>query len=249
MHDTASLVSRIERLELENRRWRRAATAAALGLLAAVAAGMARPRSEANGTLEGRELVLKDDAGREYASLRLDPKGLPLFAMIAGDSQAALTMSGPALYLRAPDRKRSAFLGIDARGENRLELTGPNVTDGVRAAVSENGSAGFFLLDGEGYDRATMEHHPGLGSQLSLRGPRSAVRSTFGLDEEGNASTVLMDPKGRRRIGMVVTAEGTPFLSMDDEDGRPRANLTMAFDGTPRLEMLREDGGASFEAP
>ena len=94
-----------------------------------------------------------------------------------------------------------------------------------------------------------MEHHPGVGSRISLRGPRSSVRGTFGLDEQGNASTVLLDPNGRRRLGMVVTGDGTPFLSMDDEAGRPRANLTMAFDGTPRLEMLRQDGGAAFEAP
>ncbi len=246
MQQQPDIAHLIQRLERENRRWRRGTVLLLVGLLSAITLSLARPN---DGLLEGNGLVLRDDAGVEYASLQLDSQGAPLLLIRKDESHAAITLAGPALHMRAPDGKRSLFLGIDTRGKTKLELTGENVMSGVRVVVHEDESSGVYLLDQEGYDRVTMETHPETGSLISLRGERSAIRAAFGLDQRGNASTILLDASGRRRIGMLVQPDGTPLLSMEDELGRPRVNLTMKFDGTPRLEMLREDGQASYTAP
>ena len=246
MQGKPDIATRIECLERENRRWRRGTVLLSVAMLSAITLSLARPD---DGLLEGKGLVLRDDAGVEYASLQLDSQGTPLLLIRKDESHAAITLSGPALHLRAPDGKRSVFLGVDTRGKTKLELTGENVMSGVRAVVHEDESSGVYLLDQEGYDRVTMETHPDAGSLVSLRGERSSLRAAFGLDQRGNASAILLDTSGRRRVGMLVQADGTPLVSIEDELGRPRANLTMKFDGTPRLEMLREDGQPSFTAP
>ena len=250
MQDSSLLLRRIERLERRNQRLTRAFGALTTALVAALTLSWALPDArQSEGRIEGRELVLTDEGGETYASIEIDSQGLPLMVLKKDGAHVAFTLSGPAVHLRAPDGKRSAFLGIDARGETRLELTGEAVQGGLRGAVHRDGSSGLYLLGDDGFDRATMETHPEGDSVFTLRGDNAGVRGSFGLDRQGNVSTILNDVVGRRRLGSIVLSDGTPSFSMEDERGRLRANWSMLFDGTPSLQMLREDGQASFEAP
>lgn len=240
------ILDRLVRLEHENRRWRRTAGVLAVTLCASFAIGFASSRPE---VVEAERFVLRGADGTEHGSLGLDEQGSPTLLMRKDKSYAVLTLSAPGLLVRGPDGKRGAFLGIDTKGATLLELSSDKLQQGVKLAVDAEGSSGVYLRDAGGYPRATMETLAAGDSIFTVRGEKSALRGTFGLDVNGNASTLLLDSVGRRRIGMVVQTDGTPLLSMEDEATRVRANLTMKFDGSPRLELLREDGAASFKAP
>ena len=245
MNDSSHLLDRLDRLERTNRRWRQSALGLAALTVSLVGLSFHRP---ADKVIEAERFVLRGSDGTEHASLGVDPQGNPLFLMQKGEKHALLTLNEPALHLRGPEG-RTAFLGSDTQDRMQLSITTGALADGLRAIVHPDGSTGFFVLDKEGYERAgvsaTSEGH----SQISVRGPRAAIRGTFGVDDTENANLLLLDPAGGRRIGMLVSPEGTPLLSVEDERGAARANLTTEFDGSPRLELLSSQGTPTWKAP
>lgn len=256
MHDHQAVLDRLASLERDNRRWRLVGGLLALAVIASVSIGFVSPPADAGrpsvfaaDVVEAERFVLKGADGAEVGSLGLDAKGNPTLLMRKDSSYVLLTLSAPGLLIRGPDGKRSAFLGIDSAGSTLLELTSDRLQEGVKLATHEDGSSSVTLRDAAGYPRATMEALATGDSIYTVRGEKGAIRGTFGLDSKGNASSLLLDATGGRRIGMVVQADGTPILSMEDNTARARANLTTKFDGSPTLELLREDGTPSFEAP
>lgn len=246
MHAPTSLLNRLDRLEQENRRWRRASGLLLVVLFATFTLAW---RSPGRDVLEGERLVLRSADGTEYATLGPDGEGHPMLFLREGESHAVLTLNGPAVHLRGTDGRRSAFLGMDSRNASRLSLTSENLQDGVRAVVHEDGTSGVFVLGEKGFERASIEYPSGAGGQVTVRGEKGQVRGSFSVDPAHVASTILLDTSGRRRVGMLVQADGTPLVSMEDEEGRPRTNLTMKFDGSPRLETLHTNGQPSWKAP
>src|SRR5262245_8049600 len=219
MDQNADLLRRIARLERENRRIKLGVgLAAALGLIL-LAAGSALPRASEPApvqgkTLEVEKLVIKGADGKEAVSLGLDPQGAPLLLLRKDKATALLTVASPGLLLRGDDGRRGAFLGIDPRGVTKLDLSSEKLVDGVRLSVQADGSAGAYVLNNQGRERASMEWLSTGASQVTARDDRGVVRGFFGLDPTGNSSALLLDAAGRRRIGAVVQQDGAPLLEL-----------------------------------
>jgi hypothetical protein len=241
----AALHARLDRLENANRRYRLGAVAAVLLAFAWVACGVARPKSE----LSAERFVLLGPDGSQRGVIELDSKGNPTLLFENGASKALLTTNGPSLLLRGPDGKTGAYMGIDPKGDSKLELSSPRVVDGVRLVTHPDGSAGVYVLDTTGRERAGLESFAAGGSAINLRDERGMVRSQYGLDANAIPNLLLLDSAGVRRLGLVVQSNGQGIVELADERGRPRAQLATNFDGSPRFELKREDGGTSFNAP
>ena len=252
MEELPSVLARIDRLERDNRRLRRAGSLLLVGLAVALTVAFATPRTSAETprVLRGEQLELTTPEGEVYARIFLN-QGSPMLLLRKGEEKAhvLLTLNQPALHIRNADGLRGAFVGFDTRGLAKVELNGENLVDGVRLSMKPDGTAGVYALDSDGFDRAGLEYASDGTSTVSVRGERGKVRGSFAADAAGNSSLVLLDPEGRRRIGEVVLADGTPILSLEDHRARQRANLTMDFDGAPRLEFLREDGRVAQRIP
>ena len=246
MQDSAQILQRLERLERSNRRWKKAGSLLALGLIGALSMGFARP---SEGTLKGSSLELSDPAGEVYASIKLDDKGFPLLHMTKGKSYAIVSLQGPVIHLRAEDNTRTAYLGIDSVGNSKLELTANSHLDGARITVKPNGTTGYYARDAEGYDRFGLESTAEGLTSLNLYGARRSLRSSMALDDKGNASQLILDGNGRRRVGMSVLADGVPQITLTDDKERPRLNMTMGWDGSSKVEFLRADGQVGVEHP
>jgi hypothetical protein len=228
------LLSRLDRLERANRRWRHVGIGLALALLALVATGFVHPRAD---VLEASRLVLKGADGEELVDLGTDAEGRPQLLMRHESSYAILTLAGPGLLLRGPDGRRSAFFGIDTRGATKLELTSDRVFDGVRLAVQPDGSAGAYLLNERGRERFALEALSDGSAFLNVRDEGGRPRALFGLDPNGTGTLLLLDSRGARRLGMVVPSDGEPILGLEDAQGRSRAQLTTRVDGAPLLRL------------
>ncbi len=240
------LRQRLDRLERENRRFKGIAALGALSWLAWAACSVA---PQAGTVVAAQRFVLTGEDGEEHAVLELDPKGYPMLLMKKDQAIAVLTMAGPALHMRGPDGKRSAFIGIDTRGSSRVELTSEKIVDGVRLAVQPDGSNGLYLLDQDGRERVNVENLSVGNASVLFKDEVGRPRCQLGTDPKKQPSLLLLDPQAGRRIGMLVQEDGTPLLGVEDGAGRLRARLTTKFDGSPLLEMLREDGQPSFTAP
>ena len=242
----ATLHARLDRLEAANRRYRLGAAGAALLAFAWVACGIA-PQTKSE--LSAERFVLLAPDGSQRGVIELDSQGNPTLLFENGDAKALLTTNGPSLLLRGPDGRTGAYMGIDPKNDAKLELTSARVTDGLRLVTHADGSAGVYVLDTSGRERAGLESYSAGGSALNLRDGQGAVRSQFALDANAIPNLLLLDSAGVRRLGLVVQPDGHGILELADERGRPRAQLATNFDGSPRFELKREDGGTSFTAP
>lgn len=242
----AALHARLDRLESANRRYRLGAAAAAMLCFAWVACGIA---PQAKSELSAERFVLLGPDGSQRGVIELDSQGNPTLLFENGDAKALLTTNGPSLLLRGPDGKTGAYMGIDPKNDAKLELTSARVLDGVRLVTHADGSAGVYVLDTSGRERAGLESYASGGAALNLRDGQGLVRSQFALDANAIPNLLLLDAAGVRRVGLVVQPDGNGILELADERGRSRAQLATNFDGSPRFELKREDGGTSFTAP
>jgi hypothetical protein len=234
------------RLERDNRRYRVLAALATGLALAWTGCGIAFQEKH---TLSAERFVLLAPDGSEGAALEYDSNGNPLLHMRKGDARVALTTNGPSLLLRGADGRTSAFLGISTRNASNLELSSSRLQDGVRLTVREDGSAGVYVLDAEGRQRGGLESFGASGAGVTFKDEMGRLRSSFGIDPTDLPNLILLDPRGGRRMGMLLQEDGNALLEIEDEKGLPRGRLTTDFDGSPRLELLREDGRPSFQAP
>lgn len=242
------LERRLQSLERAGARWRRLATVGlALALVALVGGWRSVPDE-----VEASRFVLRGDDGGEAAVLGRDAQGNPSLLLSRGRARAFLTLSGPGLLLRGDDGKRSAFLGFDTRGGTQLSLTSERGADGLRLDVLADGSASLAALDTGGRKRAALGWAAGDSTaSLTVHDATGRIRSSLGLEDGQTPALVLLDANGVRRLGALVDPEeqGTPAFAMLDERGRPRVELTTSFDGSPILALRRADGATSFQAP
>ena len=242
----SALNDRLDRLERANRRYRFGAAAAGLLCFAWVACGIA-PRTKSE--LAAERFVLLAPDGSQKGVIELDSQGNPTLLFENGAAKALLTTNGPSLLLRGPDGKTGAYMGIDPKNDSKLELSSARVLDGLRLVTHADGSAGVYVLDTTGRERAGMESYATGGAALNLRDGQGLVRGQFALDANAIPNFLLLDGSGVRRVGLVVQADGNGILEMTDERGRPRVQMTTLFDGSPRFDLKRDDGVSSFTAP
>jgi hypothetical protein len=247
MQELECVVLRLERLEIAHKRWKLLSTLAGLVLLAALGCSVARPAEQ---TVEAQRFVLRGPDGEQLGLWGVDQAGHPHILMREDEASAILTLAGPALNFRGEDGKRGAFLGVDTRGESRLELRSERMIDGARLVTKPDGATGLYLLDETGRERTAMEYVRG-SALFNARDGEGRVRSHYGLDAEDNPNLVLFDVAGQPRIGMLVHTEDQerPLFLTQDAQGNILSEISTDRDGFPLLKLSRKDGKEIFRAP
>lgn len=105
-------MQRLDRLERENRRSKRAAAALAIGIAAVVLMGQARPATK---VVEAEQFVLLDPAGKPRGMLSVSPDGSAGLALVDKDGKPRAELGveadgRPGLVLKDPDGNQRAVL-------------------------------------------------------------------------------------------------------------------------------------------
>jgi hypothetical protein len=231
------LVLRIDRLERENRRFRRAATAIALGVAAVFLMGQAVPKSPA---VETQKLVLKDKRGKIRAVLGQFSEDEPFGLLVFDANQRIRTKLG----LEADG---SPILALtDDRGVDRVMLhpalglrvlgDGPSVTLGV----NYGNEPALHLNDKDGWTRAALVlTGTNTAPILKFLDPRGNVRAWIGAMSDGKAQLLLMNRPEPTQPGRAV--------DLSRPNVAATATLEVDADGAMGLRFFR--GGTIWKAP
>ena len=206
-----SLEQRIEELERQNRRIKRAGLLTVVGVLAATllyvglqatSRAIAQGRTESK-VIEATEFRLVDRSGKLRAALGM-ANGEPGLVLYDKDGKARASLElgkngEPALTLYDKDGKARADLHLDERGAF-LNL------------VEENGKSLATL--GVGKSPEYGEVLP----LLALTDHSGTMRALVQVEKE-RPSLLLFDRDGKRRAGLGVYEDG-PKIRLTDEDGQ-----------------------------
>ena len=182
------LQTRIERLEKENRRFKKIAVAALAGVALLIVMGQTSARK----TVEANEFVVKDAHGNVRIRLGVDPKNdsAVLWMQTAkGDEAASLSDSG--MLLQQGGVVRTIV------GDSALTLSNSQGQPNVRLTAADDAERDLFIEGNTGY----LSYLPGQALEISDSDGYSAaigsteIRGTNGASSHSNsASLVLTDP-------------------------------------------------------
>lgn len=197
---TDSIVARLEKLERENRRLRRAGIAMVLGLALLGILGATRPAPK---TLRARELLLTDSAGNVRAKLSAQNPRYPSLTLYDAQGRARLILRGggpqPGLSM------------ADSAGKTRVMLGGlsPNISfydDAGDTTVSMDGDAlgpRLLFFDGAGKMRVylggsgpSLDLMDSSGYETDLGESIAPNRVTGDLQRTSAASIVMFKKEG-----------------------------------------------------
>lgn len=166
--DKDPIVSRIERLEAQNRRLKRGALVclvaiASFGLMGQAkrkskrAPAPARPTAPAvPKSIEAESFILKDSAGRVRAELSMGGTG-PSFRLLDQGGSALVTLSlndatpgGPFLLLSDPPHRAGLSMSVLEGAGSQISLTGERTNAQARIGVTKDGTA-LELFDQDGF--------------------------------------------------------------------------------------------------
>ncbi len=231
------LVRRIDRLERENRRFRRVATAIAFGVAAVFLMGQTVPKSPA---VETQKLVLKDKRGKIRAVLGGFSEDEPFGLLVFDANQRIRTKLGL-------EEDGSPILALtDDRGVDRVALhpafglrvlgDGPSVTLGVNYGTEP----ALHLNDKDGWTRAALVlTGTNTAPILKFLDQRGNARAWIGAMSDGKAQLLLMNRPQPAQPGRAVDLS-KPNIAAS-------ATLEVDADGTMGLRFFR--GGMIWKAP
>ena len=231
------LVGRIDRLERQNRRFRRAATAIALGVAAVFLMGQTVPKSPA---VETQKLVLKDKRGKIRAVLGAfsedEPFGLLVFdANQRIRAKLGLEEDGSPILALTDDRGVDRVMLHPAVGL-RILGDGPSVTLGV----THGNEPTLHLNDKDGWTRAALVlTNTNTAPILKFLDPRGNARAWIGAMSDGKAQLLLMNRPQPTPPGP-AGAPSRPNIAAS-------ATLEVEADGTMGLRFFRD--GTIWRAP
>jgi hypothetical protein len=231
------LVGRIDRLERQNRRFRRAATAIALGVAAVFLMGQTVPKSPA---VETQKLVLKDKRGKIRAVLGAfsedEPFGLLVFdANQRIRAKLGLEADGSPILALTDDRGVDRVTVHPAAGL-RILGDGPSVTLGV----THGNEPTLHLNDKDGWTRAALVlTNTNTAPILKFLDPRGNARAWIGAMSDGKAQLLLMNRPQPTPPGP-AGAPSRPSIAAS-------ATLEVEADGTMGLRFFRD--GTIWRAP
>lgn len=220
------LVRRIERLERENRRFKRVGVALALGLVAVLLMGQAPGRAR---TLEAEKLVLKDRGGKIRAVLGEDGEDREL-----------------GLYLYDGKQVPRVAVSLDRAGSPMLRMVSEIGADRVR--LDPIGGLNLYGDAGRVYLSVKLGNEP----SLDLIDKDGWTRASLAL----TSAPVMrfLDPRGDARLWMGAMGDGKAQIYLGARPERsqpgyilPYAMLEVAADGTMGLQFRR--GGTIWKAP
>lgn len=231
------LAGRIDRLERENRRFRRAATVIALSVAAVFLMGQTAPKSPA---VETQKLVLKDKRGKIRAVIGAFSEDEPYGLLVFDANQRIRAKLGleedgsPRLTLN--DERGAERVTLHPAVGLRVQGDGPSVTLGV----THGNEPTLHLNDKDGWTRAALVlTSANTAPILKFLDPRGNARAWIGAMSDGKAQLLLMN----RPQPTPPAPAGTP--------SRPSiaasATLEVEADGAMGLRFFRD--GTIWRAP
>ncbi len=216
--DLQAIAERLEKVERENRRLRRAGLAALVLGCAVLVMGQVRPAR----TIESSQFILKDANGRVRAQLTMDPANRPTLTLSDEKGHAVVSLIG------GDDHP---FLGLSgAGGEERVMLMASKDSYGLGIYGEPQGAAG-----GTGVVLGVWKGIPG----LTLYDERGKERAALQL-ARGQPTLVVSDPNGPRAV-LGVLAGAVSTLGLYDETGKVAAALRVTGDKTS-FELFDKEG-------
>lgn len=182
-----NLQTRIEKLEKENRRFKKIA----VGALAGVALLVVMGQTPARKTVEANEFVVKDAHGNVRIRLGVDPKNdsAVLWMQTAkGDEAASLSDSGMILQQKGVVRTvigDSAVTLLNSQGQQNVRLTAAD--DAERDLFIEGNTGYLSYLPGQALEISDSDGYSAAIGSTEIRGANGATHSNA-------ASLVLTDP-------------------------------------------------------
>src|SRR5882724_3557081 len=243
--DLTAVVSRVERLERENRRLRVAALA---GLFLISCAAM---KSGPDGRkLEAEEFLLRDAAG--IVRVRL------------GNEQSATGVPMPGLFLYDANGKLRGRLGMGKNDSSHLDLLDARERATATLAVDGDGASSLEMYDGKsGTPRLALDADPE-ETRFRLFDAHGRMRAALDSKGDDTATLTFLDRGARARGMFTVTADGVPQISLWGPDStevaltvheggtgvflyrakgaRPSAALMVGSDGSPSLTIADAGG-------
>jgi hypothetical protein len=181
----AIVVARLEKIEKENRRMKRAALAAVLAAACVLVMGQARPAVR---TVEAQSYILQDASGSKRAELVLEPgapgsEPSPVLRFLDGKGNDTLSLSSTRLELAGKADLGPDILLDDAKGTARLDL-------GLQHNLP------FVILNDE---KGIVREHMGFSESgepmLAINDEKAAPRVGLGFSN-GRPSVSVMDSRG-----------------------------------------------------
>ena len=210
--DVDRLTVRLDRLEAQNRKMK-ALAAAVVALAAVLLLGQAAPGGE---VIEGREIILKDDAGKTRVLLSASHSGQPLIALTddTGEIRAGLTMKkgGPGLFLRNADGKEELRVALDPSGPALMLSDSSQVVRTGLAMI--DGRPGLFLRDANRKQRLSLTLQD-MGPALFLMDQNETTRMGLLINRKGDPNILVQDPLGRAKMLLGVSRKGAGFAIYD----------------------------------
>lgn len=168
-----SIVERLEKVEKQNRRMKRAGLAVLLGCVGILTMGRARPSH----TVEADRFLVRDSAGRIRVEIADSPTG-PALRFLSSDGKEQASLSGAELSVSGPST---------ASGRPTLVLTGIGLTllDTKGNEISLGGvlnpdrpelAPGIFVADAQGFKAAL-----GVGSLVTTETDETHTTSAASL--------------------------------------------------------------------
>ena len=192
-----TLTRRLDRLELENRNWRRIAVIVVLVGLTFGIMGQAGQRNTSR-VIEGTRLILRDDSGKPR--LIMDKDGL-----------YATDQNGVTRFVLSLLPSGTGLILYDSSGEERLLL-----------AVANIGLASVTLYDKGHKERAVLEIQSDGRAVLNLKDPNGHLRLGHHVTSNG-PSILLADATGNLRTALGHTSLVAP--GTDVQEVRPESSL------------------------
>jgi hypothetical protein len=216
------IAARVARLETANRRFRIAATAAAL---VAGAALLAAARPARVRIVEATEFRLIDATGTPRGTISADRSGAQLLLKDAtGKGRARLRVADdgtPRLELLDRTERPRLGLALDKDGAAAVHLDDDAARARVRLATAADGSAHVEVSDG------------------------TKKRAALDVDADGTAGAAVFDGDGTARVRAGLSGEAAPAVKLIDADGTLRASLgTIALKEANSGAALRTQEGS-----
>jgi hypothetical protein len=211
-----AIVQRIEKLEAENRRLKRAVLGVALLAAAVLAMGQARPSR----ILEADAFVLRDAAGRTRAQLWLEAsRKMPVLAFYRENGQVAASLAGgeePSLTLMRAGSDELVYLSV-AKNDWGLTLADKKNRAGLAVV---NSKPSLVLNDESGQPQISLRTDA-LGSRLELYDspkPEAEPQLSLWASKIIGPHLWLNDGEGKERVSLRVS-EGEPSIAVSDAEG------------------------------
>ncbi len=119
---------------------------------------------------------------------------------------------------------------VDAKGDPRITLSAKDGTPVITLTGPEKGAM-IASVSPQGFPSVVLQNPaskgPGAALELDDKGahvkfdcPGGGLSYLF-LNNGGGSGVVLIDTKGKRRVEVLVSADGTATITRYDSDGRP----------------------------